>query len=124
MTPDPTHQHTASERGGDRLRLSNLKKTPANLSNQKITLSIAAHRQKSNLSEPMNSLARWRINWASVAHKWPQRVSDVVADHEIGHAVLFGRLIVDNNEACTSVLCHQGKARRRPDDQRRTDREE
>jgi hypothetical protein len=64
MTPDPTPQHPASERGGDRLRLSILKKTPANLSNQKITLSIAAHRQKTILSKPMNSLARRRINLA------------------------------------------------------------
>ena len=39
-----------------------LKKTPANLSNQKITLSTAAHRQKTNLPEPMNSLAHERIN--------------------------------------------------------------
>jgi hypothetical protein len=101
MTPDPTPQHTASERGGDRLRLSILKKTPANLSTQKITLSIAAHRQKTILSEPMNRLAHWRINWTSVVHKWPERIADIMADHEVGDFVLFGWLPVDDDQAGT-----------------------
>jgi hypothetical protein len=118
MTPDPTHKYPASERGGDRLRLPVLEKTPANLSNQKITLSIAAHSQKTNLSEPMNRLARLRINWTSIAHKWAERVADIMPDHEIGHIILFRRLIVDDDEARAGVLRHQRETRRGPDHER------
>ena len=92
----------------------NLRKTPANLSNQKITLSIAAHSQKTNLKEPMNRLAQPRINLASVSDEGTERFPDVVPDHEIGDVVLFGRLVVDNDQTRTRVFRHQGESGRRP----------
>jgi hypothetical protein len=71
----------------------------ANLSNQKITLSLAAHRQKTILPEPMNRLAQPRIKSASIPRERPKRLPDVMADHQIGDFILFGRLIIDNHQA-------------------------
>src|ERR1700679_1520519 len=53
-----------------------------------------------------------------------QRVAEVMADYKHGYFVLFGRLVVDDDKARTSVLGHQGETGRGPDHQRRTDREE
>jgi len=114
-------KHPTSERGGDRLRLSIVQKTPANLLNQTITLSVAAHRQKTNLSEPMNSLAHLRINSSSVAYKGAECVPDVMADHKISHFVLFSRLVIDDDKMRSCIFRHQWKTGCRPDNQRRAD---
>src|ERR1700761_8822738 len=87
----------------------------------KITLPVGTHRKKTILQGPMNSLACPRINWASVAHEWPERVADVMPDDEIGHLVLLGGFVIDNNELRARAFCHQRKTRRRPDHQRRAD---
>src|SRR5260370_31022831 len=72
----------------------------------------------------MNSLARARINWASVAHERTKRLPDVVADHEIGKLVLLGGLVVDNDQLGAAVLGQHRKTCGRPDHQRRSDRKE
>src|SRR5260370_33966231 len=72
----------------------------------------------------MNSLARARINWASVAYERPKRLPDVVADDEIGNIVLIGGLVVDNHQFGAAVLGQHRKAGSRPDHQRRSDRKE
>ena len=63
----------------------------------------------------MNRLAQARINWRSIAYKRSERLPDVVPDHEIGGIVLFGRLVVDDDELGAAVLGHQRKTRGRPD---------
>ena len=70
----------------------------ANLSNQKITLSLAAHRQKTIFGEPMNRLAQPRINSASITYERPKGLPDVLPDHQIGNLILFGRLVVDDHQ--------------------------
>ena len=81
-------------------------KPPANLSNSKITLSVAAHRQKTILPEPMNSLARRQINRASVADERTERVADIMANDEIGNIVLLGRFVIDDNELSARAFRH------------------
>src|ERR1700677_2774042 len=72
----------------------------------------------------MNRLARPRINRASVAYERPERLADVVADDQIGNIILFGGLVVDDDQSRAAVLGHQRKSRRGPDHQRRADRKE
>jgi hypothetical protein len=47
----------------------------------------------------MNRLAQPRITSASIPHERPKRLPDVMADHQIGDLILFGRLIIDNHQA-------------------------
>src|SRR5215469_15082162 len=59
----------------------------------------------------------------SVFNKWGERVTDVVADDEVGDVVELGRFAIENDQSCAIALGHQGESRRRPYHQRGTDRE-
>src|ERR1700755_3297254 len=72
----------------------------------------------------MNSLARLRISWASIADERSKRLADVVTDHQIGDVVLLGGLVVDDDQLGATVLGHHWKAGGRPHHQRRSDRDE
>ena len=46
----------------------------------------------------MNSLAQPRINSASVANEGTKGFSDVMSDHQVSNIILFGGLVIINNE--------------------------
>src|ERR1700691_1262745 len=98
--------------------------TPRESLESKITLRLVAHRKKTNLPEAMNSLALPRISQVSIACERPERLSDVVADDQIGNLILFGRLVVDTHPPRAPVFPHHRNPCRRPDHQRRADRKE
>lgn len=74
------------------------------ISHLKITLSDVRQRQKMNMKTAMNNLAQQRIDPASITDERPQRLADVVADHQIGVLVLFRRLVVDDDKLGTAAL--------------------
>src|SRR6185312_14915921 len=59
----------------------------------------------------------------SVADERPERLADVVPDDEIGAVILFGGLVVDDDELCAAGSGHHREPGRRPDHERRSDRE-
>ena len=80
--------------------------TPRESLESKITLPLAAHRQKTKQSTAMNRLARPRIDLQSIPYKWTKRFPDILADYQIGNVVLLGRFIVDDHQSGAAVFCH------------------
>ena len=53
-----------------------------------------------------------------------ENVTDVVVHNEIGNVVELGRVARDDDKTCTVAFGNEREAGRRPDHQRRTDRDE
>ena len=70
----------------------------------------------------MNSLHTRESIRQSIAYERAERFSDVVPDHQIGGVVLFGGLVVDDDQFGAAVPGHMVPVR--PDHQRRSDQEQ
>src|SRR5580692_6859217 len=86
----------------------------------KITLAIRGKRTK---MQQWNKSVTACVKVASMHDEGLQHRADVLTHHEVGNIVELGRFAIDDCELRAVALRHQWKAGRRPDQERRADRQ-
>src|SRR5580692_18303 len=86
----------------------------------KITLAIKGKRTK---MQHWNKSVTACVKVSSMHDEGLQQRADVLTHHKIGNFVELGRLTIDDCKLCAVALRHQRKAGRRPDQERRSDRQ-
>src|SRR5580704_18073401 len=86
----------------------------------KITLAIEGKRTK---MQKWNKSVTACVKVASMHDEGLQHRADVLAHDKVGNIVELGRLAIDDRKLRAVALRHQRKAGRRPDQERRTDRQ-
>src|SRR6202040_2067480 len=86
----------------------------------KITLAIKGKRTK---MQQWNKSVTACVKVASMHDERLQHRADVLTHHKVGNVVELGRLAVDDHKLGAVALRHQRESGRRPDQERRTDRQ-
>src|SRR3984885_13505807 len=86
----------------------------------RITLAIKGKRTK---MQQWNKSVTACVKVESMHDEGLQHRADVLTHHKVGNVVELGRLAVDDHKFCAVALCHQWKAARGPDQERRADRQ-
>src|ERR1700720_2472613 len=86
----------------------------------KITLAIKGKRTK---MQQWNKSVTACVKVASMHDEGLQPRADVLTHHKVGHIVELGRLAIDDRKLRAVALRQQRKAGRRPDQERRADRQ-
>src|ERR1700681_222993 len=86
----------------------------------KITLAIKGKRTK---MQQWNKSVTACVKVSSMRDEGLQHRADVLTHHKVGNVVELGRLAIDDRKFCAVAFRHQRQAGRRPDQERRTDRQ-
>src|SRR6202166_2908910 len=86
----------------------------------KIPLAIKGKRTK---MQQWNKSVTACVKVASMHDEGLEHRADVLTHHKVGNIVELGRLAIDDRKLRAVALRHQGKAGRRPDQERRADRQ-